>query len=104
MKRGTPEHPQVLMLADALDCHRLTALGIIHSLWQWTAAYTPLGNVGKYPDHVIQRGVGYADDWLVGALTEAGIVERDEEARLLVADWDEILMERPDLISPESGQ
>ena len=52
MKRGTIDHPKTLQLASVLKIRLLEAVGLLESLWHWTAKYSPRGNIGQYPDEI----------------------------------------------------
>jgi len=97
MKRGTIEHPKTLMLAGLLKVRHLEAVGILESLWHWTARYAPRGDIGKYANEQIARGIHWHgnSDRLVEALLSAkgdgtcGWLESDESCRFRVHDWHE---------------
>lgn len=89
MKRGTPDHPKTAALAQALDVHRLTAIGLLEQLWHWTARYAPRGDIGRWPAQTIAQGL-YWDgepEKLERALIDSGWLDEDPEHRLLVHDW-----------------
>ena len=90
MKRGTIEHPKTLQLASVLKIHLLEAVGLLESLWHWTAKYSPRGDIGQYPDEFIAHGIhwhGKGD--VIAALIQCRWVDRSEEHRLVVHDWHE---------------
>jgi len=88
MKRGTPHHPKATMLQTSLGLPQYAVVGILESLWHFTARYAPAGNIGKYNPAVIARAIGWEGDadTLINALVEAGWLDR-HEAGLLVHDW-----------------
>ena len=49
MKRGTPRHPKTMLLVAELQIPTYAAVGILESLWHWTAEYAKRGDVGRYP-------------------------------------------------------
>ena len=60
-------------------------------MWHFTGRYTPQGNIGKYDDETIEDWIGWPHEpgALIGALVDAGWIDRDDEYRLLAHDWDE---------------
>lgn len=120
MKRGTIDHPKTLQLASALKIRLLEAVGILESLWHWTAKYSPRGNIGQYPDEFIAHGIhwqGKGD--VINALIQCRWLDRSHEHRLVVHDWHEHADEStkksmlrkglrfvtcPDNVPPLSGQ
>lgn len=89
MKRGTPDHPKVVMLMEALGLPLYAAVGILELLWHWTARFARRGDVGRYPDSLIARGVGWDREpsELVQALIRTGWLDENPEHRLVVHDW-----------------
>ena len=89
MKRGTPDHPKVLILCENLHCRRPTALGYLTLLWEFTANYAPQGDVGKYSDKWIEASL----DWrgrsgvLIQALLKSGWLDTHEQHRYVIHDW-----------------
>ena len=78
MKRGTPRHPKVGDLMEALGIKsRAEACGHLELLWHFTAEFAPQGDIGKYSPARIEA----ACDWygkpgrLVEAFTTSGWVE-----------------------------
>ena len=90
MKRGTIDHPKTLQLAAVLKIRLLEAVGLLESLWHWTAKYSPRGNIGQYPDEFIAHGIhwqGRGD--VIDALIQCRWLDRSAEHRLVVHDWHE---------------
>ena len=89
MKRGTPEHPKVLMLANELGIKKYAAVGLLEMLWHFTARYAPRGDIGRFTDGII----GNSLDWggnipeLMAALIKIGWLDKNNEYRLIVHDW-----------------
>lgn len=108
MKRGTPDHPKTLHLAQLLDEPHYCAVGILEMLWHFTARYAPQGDIGKYTDDLIAKRVGWEDDpaLLLDGLIAAGWVERVEDGaiRLAIHDWDEHSDEAADKWLAEHGE
>ena len=89
MKRGTQEHPKMLMLQAKLGLTKWQAVGLLESLWAWTARYAIQGDVGKWPDEVIALGIDWRDapDRLIKALVTSRWLDRvDGAARLVIHD------------------
>lgn len=91
MKRGATDHPKMLALAQALSGPVYVAVGVVECLIHWTAKYAPRGNVGKWNDDVIARGIGWQGEAtvFVDALVFSGWLDADPEHRLIVHDWSE---------------
>jgi hypothetical protein len=89
MKRGTIDHPKMKRLARELGIEHLLAVGIMESLWHWTARYAPAGDIGKHSDADIADGIGYRGDMsrLVATLADVGWIDRCERHRFIVHDW-----------------
>lgn len=91
MLRGGPAHPKTHRLAELLRLEQWGAVGILESLFHWTAAYARRGDVGRHSDVAIARGLGWMGDAapLIAALVESGWLDRCECHRLRVHDWPE---------------
>jgi len=99
-KRGTPEHPKTLALADELaerfpmpeGIALAASLGLLERLWHLTARYAPAGNIGRFTARQIARRLDWpadreADD-LVGMLVSTGWIDVHEPSGVLVVhDW-----------------
>ena len=90
MKRGTPRHPKVGDLMQALNIRcRATAVGYLELLWHFTAEFAPQGDVGRYKVERIEA----ACDWsgkrgkLVDAFTTSGWIDLQPLYNLVVHDW-----------------
>lgn len=89
MKRGTPDHPKVMIFAEHIGRRRPEAIGYLELLFHFTAQYAPDGAIGKYDDKRIAAGI----DWMgrpslvIDALVAAGWLDRHPGARLVVHDW-----------------
>ena len=98
MKRGTPDHPKMLMLCMHLEkiyaAHhkkasfggRAEAIGMLEILWEWTSKYAIQGDVGKWPDEVIAQGIGwtFSAKELISSLIESRWLDRAPEPHRLV--------------------
>lgn len=86
MKRGTPSHPKLLELARVLKISRPTAVGTIELLWQFTAQYTPAGDIGRYSDERIAAAVDWRrkPETLISSMVTTGWLNHSEGSRLVV--------------------
>jgi hypothetical protein len=107
MKRGTPAHPKTAMLMAELSIPRYAAVGILESLWHWTAQFAKRGDIGRYSNHIIADSVGWTDDpdKLINALVKCHWIDTyaqdthgvrteclplgGEAPRLIIHDWPE---------------
>lgn len=89
MKRGGPSHPKTLGLAKALGGERYAAVGILESLWHFTAQYARRGDIGRYEDSAIAEAIGWTGEpsKLIEALVKRGFLDRCRCHRLRVHDW-----------------
>jgi hypothetical protein len=114
MKRGTPRHPKVYDLVQALGLpvrQRVLAVGYLELLWHFTAEFAPQGDVGRFSDDRLESAM----DWsgkpgkLIEALVQSRWLDRVPEGgargistdthqevvtdsgptRLVVHDWHE---------------
>jgi hypothetical protein len=91
VKRGTPEHPKTIDLAQRLGVPRYVAVGILESLWHFTSEFAPQGNIGKFTDAAIAGHIHWEKTCkeLVTSLIEAKWVDKCAKHRLIVHDWHE---------------
>ena len=91
MKRGTIDHPKTCALAKALGIRRYAAVGLLESLWHFTAQYAPRGDVGRWTDADIAHALDWEGDpeTLIRALVLAGYVNSNRKHRLVIHDWDD---------------
>lgn len=92
MKRGTPKHPKMYALAEALGVAHQFAVGIMEMLWIHAAQHTPSGDIGSLPDSAIAQAVGWPEKkaaLLIGALTskKSQWLDPDPVHRLVIHDW-----------------
>lgn len=89
MITGTTEHPKFLELAAELDIMPCYVAGILECLWNFTRGFCPQGNVGRFTDRAIARGLGYEGDAkkLIAALVNARWIDVSTEHRLIIHDW-----------------
>jgi hypothetical protein len=90
MKRGTPNHPKTKALARKLAVPQYAAIGILESLWHFTAQYAPNGAIGRFSNSDIADAIDFDDgDKLIQALIECCWLDEHETHRLLIHDWHE---------------
>lgn len=91
MKRGTPDHPKMLMLMQRLGLSKCAAVGVVEMLWQVAARYAANGDIGRYPRGVIVSAMGYDGDAdeLFEALIDCGWMDRLEHGVEYIHDWHE---------------
>lgn len=89
MKRGTIDHPKLLNLCALLNLRRYEAVGLLESIWHFTAKFVPQGDIGKYSNNAIAKAIDWnkSPDRLIEALCETGWLDQDASHRLLVHDW-----------------
>lgn len=90
MKRGTYEHPKTLALQSMLALDDLQIGGLLERLTAFVRDYAPQGDIGKWTDEQIARGLKWirADHAeLVDALVACKWLDHDDVHRLLVHDW-----------------
>jgi len=89
MKRGTVDHPKTIALAQRLGIEQWAAVGILETLWHWTARYARRGDVGRYSDGQIAQGIHWqeqAPGVLIAALVETGWLDTCGDHRLVIHD------------------
>jgi hypothetical protein len=89
--RAVPDHPKFADLKQRLGLPKYATLGILEAIWHFTGRFTPQGNIGKYPDSVIEAWAEWQGEpgAMVSALLQSRWVDADEEFRILVHDWDQ---------------
>lgn len=89
MKSNTKDLVKFRRLKMMMGAPEYHVIGLLESLWLFTAKNAPLGNVGKYTNEDIAAMVdwqGSADE-LVRMLTEARWLDEHPSHRLVVHDW-----------------
>lgn len=91
MKRGTPDHPKVLTLANRLGIKKYAAVGLLETLWHFTARYAPRGDVGRFSDGIIATSLDWGGNIpeLIEALVKERWLDQNNEYRLMIHDWSE---------------
>jgi hypothetical protein len=89
MKRAALGHPKMNKLARILHLAHWGAVGIMESIWQFTAKHAIQGNIGRWTDKEIADGIEWGGDTsrLISALEESGFLDYDSQYRFLVHDW-----------------
>lgn len=89
MKRGIAEHPKTEDLAERLNLPVGLAVGVLEMLAHWTVKNAIRGDIGRWTDVQIARGLrcGIAADQLIPALKGAGWLDEHARYRLVVHDW-----------------
>lgn len=91
MKRTGFDHPKHGRLMRLLNISHAYSVGIVESIWQFTAKHALRGDIGKWSDEEIAEAID-ATDWpaeqLIEALVKAKWLDRQEGCRLIVHDWD----------------
>jgi hypothetical protein len=91
MKHSCPDHPKTKAIAAKLNLRRYQAIGLLESLWQFTAVYAKRGDIGRWTDAEIASAI----DWdrtpqeLIESLLATRFLDACPVNRLLVHDWKE---------------
>lgn len=90
MKRGGPEHPKTKRLSAILKIPKYQAVGILESVFNFTALYAKRGDIGKWTNAEIAAAIEWQGDpdALINALADARWLDRCTKHRLLVHDWE----------------
>ena len=90
MKRGAINHPKMTIFMTELGIPRYAAVGLLETLWHWAPNYAVQGDIGKWSDAAIAKGVEWdgPPEKLIDALLLAGWVDRveDPQIRLVIHD------------------
>ena len=89
MKRGAIDHPKMRRLWLALKIPQYAAIGLVESLFHFTAKFARQGNIGKFGNDEIAAALAWEGnpDVMVHAFVKAGWLEERNEHRLIVHDW-----------------
>lgn len=87
--RGTLTHRKVRRLAGEMKIPACYALGVAEALWHVTAEQAANGAIGRMADEDIAMEMFYDGDAaiLIESLVRSGLLDRDDEHRLIVHDW-----------------
>ncbi len=91
MKRGTPHHPKVDDLMDALCVRRYEACGILELLWHFASVHARQGDIGRHSNARIARAVDWGGDpgLFIDRLVKIGWLEKHGKCRLIIHHWEE---------------
>lgn len=89
MKLGTVDSIKFKKLKLKLGLAQWQAIGLLESLWMFTARNAPLGDIGRHSNEDIAVHLEWSGDAdaLILALTECRWIDESEEHRLLIHDW-----------------
>lgn len=89
MKRGTIEHRKMGRLCRRLGIPKWQAVGLLESLWHYTAREADDGGIGRIEDQDIAYAIDYQGDEtdLIRALVDTGWLDEHPVHRLIVHDW-----------------
>jgi hypothetical protein len=107
MKINTIEHPKMMHLMALLDVKRYEAVGIMETLWHFTARYARDGNLAKFGPKMIAAAIGWTEDAdvLLAKIAEAGWLDKSQDGKVLyVHDWHEHCDRFVDRALADSGQ
>lgn len=93
MKLGTVESLKFKKLKLKLGLAQWQAIGLLESLWMFTARNAPLGDIGKHSNEDIAVHLEWSGDpdSLIDILVECRWIDRSDEHRLLIHDWSDHL-------------
>lgn len=92
MKRGALDHPKTVELNAKLNEPMRATWGLVEGLVHYVTKYAPEGDIGKWSDASIAKGVAWEGDpaVLIAALVETRWLDVDVTGvRLFVHDWPE---------------
>lgn len=90
MKRGTTDSLKFKKLKTRLQLAEWEAIGLLESIWMFTAANAPKGDIGRHSNQDISDFIEWnktpAND-LIQALVECRWLDESKTSRLTVHDW-----------------
>lgn len=91
MKTTTITSMKFLKLKRKLGLPHWQAVGLLESLWVFCMANAMAGDIGRHSNEDIAAAIEWAGDpdQLIENLIETGWLDRHQECRLSVHDWDE---------------
>lgn len=84
-------HPKLYKLMEQLNMKRRDTLGLLGMFWSWSLKSAPSGDITEIP----LRAIADATDWnknprvLLDALVKCHWIDKSEDGRLTIHDWDE---------------
>lgn len=96
-------HDKTYKLAEALNVPNYSAVGLMVSLWCWVAINAPDGDITKYPPRAITEATGWPKkaDVFYSALIDAGLIEKTEDGRSVIRNWEQYAMLLMDLMDSQ---
>ena len=87
--QGLFRHRKTLVLAAALDVHRMSAGAHVISLWLWALDNAPEGDLSHLSPAIISFGAEWEGDpqRFTTALVEAGFLDTADCNQLVIHDW-----------------
>jgi hypothetical protein len=72
-----------------LSASKPLACGLLEMLWHFTGRFAPRGDVGRWSDIEIEKGVGWEGEpgSLIPALVKTRWIDSEKSYRLLIHDW-----------------
>jgi hypothetical protein len=104
MKQGTTEHPKFAAFCLRLGFEQWEGHGLLDSMWHFTARFAPQGDIGRWPDDAIAKGIGYGrpkpawNEVIQALIGERWLDPVAPPVRLLVHDWSQHAEERVRLL------
>jgi len=91
MKRNAIDHYKMVRLEKTLGIERWGAVGIMESIWHFTAKFTPAGDIGSKSNQDIADGIFWNNDpnILINALIKSGFIDENPIHRLIIHGWSE---------------
>ena len=89
MKREATEHPKFSRLATMFKIQRWMAIGLMESIWHFTAKYAKAGDIGRWSNEEIACGIGWTDDpnILIEGLIKTKFIDKNKTHRLIIHGW-----------------
>ena len=84
MKREATEHPKFSRLATMFKIQRWMAIGLMESIWHFTAKYAKAGDIGRWSNEEIACGIGWTDDpnILIEGLIKTKFIDKNKNDAL----------------------
>lgn len=91
MKVSAPQSLKFIKLKRRLKLSHWQCVGLLESLWLFTQHNAPAGDIGRHDDEDIAAAIEWDGDpaGLVADLVDCGWLDRCDEHRLVVHDWED---------------
>lgn len=91
MKMNAPQSLKFSKLKRRLGIPHWQAVGLLESVWLFTQVNAPAGDIGRHADEDIAAAIEWEGNAveLIDTLTECGWLDKSDEFRLIVHDWDD---------------